>query len=167
MLDLVPLESVADRYFFETDLLFRLNISRCVVLDVPMTAVYGDERSNLKIWHIILPFLGGHLRNFYKRIFYSYFLRDFHVASIEFLLGPLLLISGAAFGSYRWWLSIQSDEPATAGTVMISGLLIIVGMQLLLSALNFDLSNTPVTPLHTLILSRRREADVTEHTLEE
>lgn len=163
VLDLVPLEKVTDRYFFETDLLFRLNISRCVVRDVPMTAVYGNERSSLTIWHIILPFLGGHLRNFFKRIFYNYFLRDFHVASIEFVLGPLLLISGVAFGGYHWWLSIKSDEPATAGTVMISGLLIIVGMQLLLSALNFDLSNTPETTLHTLILSRRRKPDATGH----
>ena len=143
LLDVLPLEKIAERYFFETDLLFRLNIARCVVHDVPMSSVYADERSNLSIRRVALPFVWGHARNLTKRIFYEYFLRDFHLASVEFILGPLLLLSGAIFGAEHWWLSSMSGTAATPGTVMIPALMIIIGMQLLLAALAFDISNEP------------------------
>ncbi len=59
------------RYFFETDLLFRLNTIRAVVVDVPMDARYGDEVSNLSISKVVTEFMWKHLRNICKRIFYS------------------------------------------------------------------------------------------------
>ena len=45
----LPLDKISNRYFFETDMLFRLNTIRAVTVDIPMDAVYGDESSNLKI----------------------------------------------------------------------------------------------------------------------
>src|SRR5581483_10965039 len=38
---LLQTEKISERYFFESDLLFRLYLLRCVVTDVPMQAVYG------------------------------------------------------------------------------------------------------------------------------
>ena len=157
VLDLVPIQRVADRYFFESDLLFRLNIARCVVRDVPMIAVYAGETSNLSIRRIAFPFVGGHMRNFFKRIFYSYFLRDFHVASIQALLGPILLAAGVIFGGYHWWLSAGSGVPATPGTVMIAGLMIIVGVQLVLAALSFDIANVPAQAVHPMLLALQQD----------
>lgn len=151
VLNLMPLEKVANSYFFESDLLFRLNIARCVVRDVPMRAIYADERSNLRSRSAVVPFFAGHMRNFFKRIFYSYFLRDFNVASVEIFLGPTALVTGILFAAYHWMLSVTSGISATAGTVMIPGLLIIVGLQLCLSALAFDVSNVPSQPVHPLL----------------
>lgn len=148
VLDYLALDKIADRYFFETDMLFRLNVARCVVLDVPMAAVYGQEQSSLKVSRILLPFLSGHLRNFCKRIFYNYFLRDFHIASLQLLAGPPLLITGTLVGAYFWWRSIELGKVATAGTVMIPSLMMIVGMQLTLAALSFDMANLPSRALH-------------------
>ncbi len=148
VLDLVDLEKVSDRYFFETDLLFRLNIAKCVVREVPMAAKYGQERSGLSETGAILPFVAGHLKNFFKRIFYSYFLRDFHVASVQILLGPLLLFAGILFGGYHWMQSINTGETATAGTVMIAAVLILTGLQLNLSALSYDMNNVPRDAIH-------------------
>ncbi len=153
VLDLVPIQRVADRYFFESDLLFRLNIARCVVRDVPMIAVYADETSSLSVRRVAFSFLGGHLKNFFKRIFYSYFLRDFHVASVQAVLGPVLLVWGALFGGYHWLLSGATGVPATPGTVMIAGLLIIVGVQLTLAALAFDIANVPSQAVHPTLLA--------------
>src|SRR5688572_26336234 len=45
----LPLEKLSPRYFFETDLLFRLNTVGAVVEDVPMPALYGEESSNLRV----------------------------------------------------------------------------------------------------------------------
>ena len=49
----LPLERISKRYFFETDMLFRLNILRAVVMDIPMDAIYADEQSNLRFFTII------------------------------------------------------------------------------------------------------------------
>ena len=151
MLELVPLRKVADRYFFETDLLFRLYCVRAVARDVPMVAVYGDEQSSLKVTRVLGPFLAGNIRNLVKRTFYGYFLRDFHVASLQVLLGPPLLIGGGMFGAWHWWHAASTGQVATAGTVMIAALLIIVGMQLTLAALSFDVANVPTQPLHPML----------------
>ena len=154
ILDLISLRKVADQYFFECDLLFRLNVARCTVRDIPMVASYGEEKSNLKIWRILFPFAFGHFRNFFKRIFYSYFLRDFQVASLQILLAPPLLIAGMLFGGYHWWLSITTGVPATAGTVMLAALLALSGLQLMLAALAYDLASVPRDAIHTVLPSR-------------
>ena len=78
----IPFEQISKRYFFETDLLFRLNTLRAEVVDIPMDAHYGNEVSNLKISRIIGEFLHKHVRNFAKRIFYNYYLRDLSLASL-------------------------------------------------------------------------------------
>ena len=65
----LPFEKIHPRFFFETDLLFRLNTIRAVVVDIPMDAVYGAEKSNLRIRQVAVEFMVKHLRNFFKRIF--------------------------------------------------------------------------------------------------
>ena len=99
-------------------------------------------------------FIYKHIRNFVKRIGYNYFLRDFSVASLEWILGPILLAFGFTFGSYKWLYSIQNNVVATAGTVMLAALTVIVGLQLLLSALHFDVENVPTIPLSSLLNNR-------------
>ena len=143
VIEYLPLDKISRRYFVETDLLFRLNLLRCRVVDIPMAAVYEGEESNLRIMKVILPFLAGHLRNFGKRISYNYFLRDFSVASLEMVVGLIATVFGAIFGGYHWILSNETDVPATCGTVMISGLTLIIGIVLLLSWINFDVNSVP------------------------
>ncbi len=150
-LRLLPLDKISKDYFFESDILFRLGTVRAVVLDVPQKAVYGDEESHLNISRVIPVFALSHMKNFFKRIVYNYFVRDFQVASIEWVLGPLLLIFSLFFGTQQWAQSIHSGQTATAGTVMLAALPMIVGLQLTLSALHFDIQNQPKTPVHTLI----------------
>ena len=77
----LPFKKISQRYFFETDMLFRLNTLRAVVVDVPMDAKYGEEVSNLTISKIAGEFLFKHARNFFKRLFYNYYLRDLSLAS--------------------------------------------------------------------------------------
>jgi len=144
----LPLERLAKGYFFEADMLFRLSTVRAVVQDIPMRSVYRDETSDLRVLREILPFMWRHTVNFCKRIVYSYFLRDFHLASIEWLIGPALLLFGVLFGANEWLESARSGVPATAGQVMISALPVIIGIQMLLSAINFDIQNVPRRPIH-------------------
>ena len=96
----LPLNKISKRYFFESDILFRLNTLRAVVVDIPMSARYADEVSNLKIANIIGEFFLKHFVNFIKRVFYNYYLRDMSIASIELPLGILFLVFGISFGAY-------------------------------------------------------------------
>lgn len=151
----LPFSKISNRYFFETDLLFRLNIIRAVVVDVPMSAKYGDEVSNLKISKIIGEFLFKHTRNFFKRIFYNYYLRDLSLASIELPLGLILVIFGAGFGLYSWYDSAQANAFTPAGTVMLSALPILMGLQFLLAFLGNDIGSVPRRPRHKSFRARR------------
>jgi dolichol-phosphate mannosyltransferase len=144
----LPLNKISRRYFFETDILFRLNIMRAVVLDVPMDARYGNEVSHLKISGIIGEFIVKHIRNLIKRIFYNYYLRDMSLASIQLLVGLLFTVFGSIYGGYHWVISAQSGVTTSAGTVMLSALPIIAGTQLLLSFIGYDVSSVPSRPIH-------------------
>jgi len=143
----LPLGKIHRRYFFESDMLFRLNTIGAVVEDIPMNARYADEQSSLRVGSVLVPFLFNHIRNFGKRIVYNHFLRNFSAASVELALGLISLLFGVSFGAARWWHSMTSGVPVTAGTVMLAALPVILGSQLLLSFLNYDVRNIPQIPL--------------------
>lgn len=147
----LPLDQVSRRYFFETDMLFRLNTMRAVVEDVPMDAVYGDESSGIRISRVAGEFLLKHLRNFGKRIFYNYFLRDMSIATFELLVGTALLAFGLVFGSVNWIEYHMSGVAAPLGTIMLAALPVLLGLQLLLAFLNFDISNVPSRPISPVL----------------
>lgn len=146
---LLPFQKINHGYFFETDMLFRLNTVRAFVQDIPMQAIYAQEESNLQIHKVIYPFLINNLKNFFKRIFYNYYLRDLSIASFELPLGILLLVSGSSFGLYKWIQSSQLDIPATAGSVMLSALPILTGVQLILAFLASDIASVPDRVIHS------------------
>jgi dolichol-phosphate mannosyltransferase len=146
----LPLAKISRRYFFETDMLFRLNTLRAVVVDIPMDARYGDEVSNLRIHRVVGEFAVKNLRNFLKRVFYNYYLRDMSLASIELPVGLLMIAFGTAFGCYAWVRSSLSGLVASPGTVMLSALPVIVGLQLVLAFLSQDIRAVPTRPFHRL-----------------
>jgi hypothetical protein len=59
----------------------------------------------------------------------------------------LLSIGGGLFGAYRWYLSAVTGKAATSGEVMLAAFPLLVGLQLLLSTLQFDVQNVPREPL--------------------
>lgn len=150
----LELDRVSRRYFFESDLLYHLYEVGAVVADVPMVARYEGEPSSLRPMRVIGPFLLGHLRNTARRVLYDYFVRGFSVASVELVLGAVLWLWGAGYGTWQWLESIRSGTPATAGTVMLAALPIILGGQMLLSWLNFDVNAEPRMPVHPRLKAR-------------
>ncbi len=150
---------VSRRFFFETDLLYHLGTLRAVVRDVPMPARYGDEVSNIRIGAIVGPFAFKHLTNFVQRIIGQYFVRDFTVATLELLAGGALFLFGLAYGLH--WLAVRDPHvAASAGVVMAAALPVIVGVQLLLQAMNFDVSNVPTRAIHPYLRAiEQLEAD--------
>ncbi len=147
----IDLAKLDRRYFFESDMLFRLSIARAVVKDVPMPAIYGSETSNLSIGHVMLKFPLKHLKNLVKRFVYIYLLRDFNVGTLQLITGLCLFLFGVTFGAITWINNASIDRNTPVGTVMLATLPIIMGFQLLLAALSFDIANVPSRPIQQIL----------------
>ncbi len=144
----LPLDDIAKGFFFESDMLYRLSGLNAVVRDVPMRAHYGEEISHLVVHRVFCTFLFGHLGNTWRRIVDTYFVREVGIASLELILGAILLLTGSLYGAYHWWRSIDTGIPATAGTAILSAMTIIVGVQLLLAFIGHDTRRQPTRPIH-------------------
>ncbi len=143
----LPLDKLEQRYFFETDMLFRLNTVRAVVKDIPMDSVYANEESNLKVGRVLPEFLKKHISRLWRRYVYNYLVRDFNVGTLYSLSGVLLLLAGTAFGTWHWVSGNFNSHPATSGTVMLAALPVLIGIQSLIAFLHYDVSNVPTEPL--------------------
>jgi dolichol-phosphate mannosyltransferase len=161
----LPLDKLAPGYFFESDLLFRLGTIRAVVQDVPMPAAYGDEESSLVIRRVAAEFAAKHVANTAKRLFYSYYLRNFNIASIEIALGAALIAFGSWIGATRWYEGHRHNLPATSGTVMLAALPVLVGIQLVLAFLSYDLANVPRDVLHRRLAPAQERRPTTTNSL--
>ncbi|MDN3205517.1 glycosyltransferase family 2 protein [Algoriphagus sediminis] len=137
------LNKIDNRYFFETDMLINLNLLNQVVEDVYISAIYSDETSNLNINRVILNFPMKILKGLVKRIFYKYYIYNFNMASIYFLISIPLLLFGLFFGGYRWIMGIMENTANNSGTIMLAALPIILGIQFLLQAISIDINSIP------------------------
>lgn len=147
----IPLDKLDRRYFFESDMLFRLGTVRAVIRDIPLQAFYGEEHSSLSILDTLVSFPTKYLNRLFKRLFYSYFLRDFNMGSVSLIVSSILVTSGSIYGMTKWLASIETGVPATAGMVMISGIQLLVGLNFLISFINYDIGNIPRQVQHRLL----------------
>ncbi|TBN43381.1 glycosyltransferase family 2 protein [Pseudomonas sp. BGI-2] len=147
---------ISQRYFFETDVLFRLGLQGAVVYDLPMAAHYADEESNLNIRKVIPEFLLKHCRNASKRFLYRYILRDFSLATLEFFLGLILILFGTIYGASRWYISAHGGPLASAGAVMLAALPLLAGLQFLLAFFNYDMLAVPKRAVHPSLVHQSK-----------
>jgi dolichol-phosphate mannosyltransferase len=143
MLMSLPLDKIAKRYFFESDMLIHLNIHNAAVEDVPIPARYGQEKSSLSIVNVLLQFPLLLLIGFVKRMLLRYFIYDFNMASVYIACGVPMFIGAAAFGIYEWIDSCVNNSAKTAGTIMLIALPLIISFNMLLQAIHIDISNCP------------------------
>lgn len=143
----LPLHAVSRRYSFENDLLIHLNILQVSAIDVPIPAVYADEVSSIKLSRVIPELLNLLLRGFWRRIWYRYVLWSFSPIALLLVAGLLLFIFG--LGVAVWvCFQIAGSVVATAATVMLAALPLMLGTQLLISALQLDIQASPSTPTY-------------------
>jgi dolichol-phosphate mannosyltransferase len=148
MLRRVDLGQISERYFFETSMLIELNILRARVADVEMPARYGDEKSSLRISRVATTFPPLLLRGLLRRFYWRYLIEEFGVVSVCVLSGLPFLLFGMVFGAWRWIDTVRTGNPATAGTVFVAALPIILGVQLLLAAVLLDVLSSPTIKWH-------------------
>jgi hypothetical protein len=123
-------------------MLIRLNVIDARVVDVSTAALYGDELSTLRIGHATWTFPLRLLRGFVWRFIKRHMVNDFGLIAMLALVGAVSLLFGVVFGIYHWVESFQTGHVATAGTVMIAVLPIILGVQMLLQALALEVQGS-------------------------
>lgn len=143
MLKNLDFENIANRYYFETSLIAELYFQDARIKDVAMPAIYGDEKSSMSIWKMPFVFLPKLFKTFIKRISKAYFIYDFNMSSIYILLGLPLFLFGLIYGTYTWWFYSSKSIFAPTGTIMLVTLTVIVGFQLLLQAIHYDIIKAP------------------------
>lgn len=137
-------KNLSNRYFFETSLLAELYFQNAIIKDVPMPAIYGDEKSSMTVWKMPFLFVPKLFKAFIKRIVKSYFLYNFNIGSLFLIIGVPLLLFGLIFGIYTWWVySFILNELTPTGTIMIITLSIILGFQLIMQAIQYDIHHAP------------------------
>ena len=147
----INLRKLDNGYFFESDMLFRLYLARAFVIDLPMGAKYGSEISNLKISKVIFEFPYKHFRNFLKRIAYTYYIRDFTLASLELPAGIMLTLFGVIAGGLNFLNSRSLNQATPTGTLILVSMSVLVGIQLILSFFSFDIESSPTKPIKRII----------------
>lgn len=143
----LPLDKVDATFYFETSMLANLYLLGAVVKDVPMPARYQGEGSNLLIHRILFEFPPKLFTTFVRRLILRYFIYDFSMASMYLLTGVPLLIFSLTFGISKWMQYSRLKQPAPTGTVMLPTLSMLLGIQLMLSAIEIDLRSVPREPL--------------------
>ncbi len=140
----IQFEKIDNKYFFESDLLFRCALNNVYFAQMRMKSVYENESSSLKPIQEILRFSFKHFLNFIKRIFYQYFILDFNIGSLD-LLGfgivffLLILISLKVFIR-----GILIQIYATPGEANLITILTLISTQLLLGFIYFDSTQKPL-----------------------
>lgn len=140
VIDRMPWSIIGDKYEYENTILIGLAIINAKIGDYAAPAIYGDEKSTIKVFSTTLRVLKTLFKGFWQRIYYKYVLYGFHPISLFLFSGILLSAVGFVIGVYLVLLRITSEYTPTSGTVMLVALPIIIGFQLLLTALVMDVN---------------------------
>ena len=143
----LPLDKIHRSYFFETSMLSRLYLLGAVVKDVPLPARYAGEHSSLSISRVLLEFPPKLAYSFARRMLLKNYIYDFSMESLYLIAACLFLTVGIGYGGWNWLAYARMGIPAPTGTVVIPAMLIILGFQILLSAIGEDLRSVPKEPL--------------------
>ena len=130
---------LSKRFFFESSLLIELYYCGAKIKDIPMPAIYAQEKSNLSVWKTLFSFPPKLFKAFIRRIWFRYFISDFNIGSVYLLFGLPSFLFGLIFGIIKWIHYAQLDIPAPTGTIMVAVISLVLGFQMILAAIQYDI----------------------------
>jgi dolichol-phosphate mannosyltransferase len=139
----INLAQVSHGYFFESSMLVNLNIMNITVKDVSIAAIYSGEKSSLNIAKEAFYFPLHLCISLIRRLFYKYFLYNFNMCSIYLLLGPAMFFYGSYLALSTWHVNYIANIPSPVGTIMLSIVNIVLGVQFILQAISIDIDSIP------------------------
>jgi glycosyltransferase involved in cell wall biosynthesis len=137
-LEAVPLDSLATGYSLENDFLINLNIVGARVADVPVPAVYADERSSIKLRRVAPQMARLLFRGFFRRMVRKYVLWSFSPVALFLFTGLALCLFGLVVGAWATFNTLGEPTASTA-TVLLSVGPLLAGLNLVISGLMLDI----------------------------
>ncbi len=133
-----------NRYFFETDLLFRCGLYDVLVSEIEIPTVYKNENSGLNPLLEAFRYSFSHVVIFLKRIIYQYFLIDFNPGSLSIFLGSLGIIYTFFSGlrSIIYYKNLNIETPLGMKILFLTTA--IISMQLIISFIYYDSNQRPL-----------------------
>ena len=140
----ISLNKIDNRYFFETDLLFRCSLSDVVINEVTISAIYKNEKSGLKPFVQLFNFLIRHIIIFFKRILYQYFLLDFNPGSLSIIVSFFLGLISISMGIFYFVKGTITSQQTEFGIQILFLLLTIISSQFFINFIYYDSSQKPM-----------------------
>lgn len=141
ILEKVDFSIVKHRYDYETSMLTALSIVGAKIKDHAVPAIYGEETSTIKLIPTALRNIKAVWSGFWFRIYYKYILFNFHPIALFLITGVFLLLIGIITGIVLIIEKIIGNQSPSTGTVMLCALPLILGFQLVLTAITMDINN--------------------------
>ena len=144
ILEQIDLDKIDNRYFFETDLLFRCGLSDVVINEIPIPVIYNNEKSGLNPFIELFRYFFRHITIFLKRIIYQYFLIDFNPGSLSFILGFFtgLYTFFSGLKSLTYYKGLNMESPLGVKILFLTSSIITV--QLIISFMYYDATQRPL-----------------------
>ncbi|HUZ50377.1 MAG TPA: glycosyltransferase family 2 protein [Candidatus Dormibacteraeota bacterium] len=150
--------SFADSYFFEISILCEFGLKRFPILELEMPTIYNLAPSSLSVRRVIFEFPQRLAKLTLKRFFVQYLIFDVNIGTLYFVMGLSLTLFGFVFGLVQWINGFITHLPKPIGTVMLAVLPFMMGFQLLLSSLMYDVQISPKTRHELLMVRHNRKA---------
>lgn len=143
-LETLDLDSIYTYYGYCNDILIKLNAFGLRTIDVSIPARYGKEKSTIKYGTYIKKVAPMIFRGFLWRLRTKYMILDFHPLVLFYLMSMILLPIGFLVGL---WIALQKivfDGVISENYQLLDILISLIGMQLLLFAMFFDMQENQI-----------------------
>lgn len=145
-LERIGLEALADCFFFETDMLFRLNLIDAVVADVALPACYPGSGSSLSLRRVAHRFAWMTASRALRRLRALYFSGLWNGGSVRLAAASAMIAAAAGLATWGWL-----EAPGGAAVPGAAAACLTLGIALLAAAGVYDARRVAREPL-----SRRR-----------
>jgi glycosyltransferase involved in cell wall biosynthesis len=144
------LDDIYPRYGYLNDLLAKMNVLGCRIMDVVIPARYGEEKSKIQYGSYTVKVSWLLFKTFLWRLWMKYFVLNFHPLIIFYITGFFLSLVGMISVIYSVYAKL------TFGTeIFIHGilslLLLMIGLQFVLFGILFDIQNRERSSAYQII----------------
>ncbi len=134
----LPKHIIGTRYEYENTVLVALSIIGAKVVDVPIPAVYGEEKSTINLLGTTLRTIKALHKGFWQRIYYKYVMYSFHPIALFLFTSIVLFLFSFAWVVFILYAKLFKDISATTGTTMLAVIPFVLAVQFLLTAIILD-----------------------------
>lgn len=139
-LEKINYDKTDNRFFFETDILFRCSLQNIYIRNISIESRYNNSFSSLDPVKQIIPFFIKNLKLFFKRIVYQYFLLDFNVGSINLILSFLFGVLSILCLFYLFIKTSITNIYTSSAEASFFSIISVISMQFFLSFIFYDCS---------------------------